>query len=259
MCHNLRWSASIERAMDHDQGIEDDPAETESGSVAPDEEWSSASKFASEDAGDAAPQDGPPQASFVPDAPTVSPGDLPAHGVAGLGGWIAHGSIDRRSVLAAVFGGLAYLALSCLSLLLSSAGDSISPVWLPNAAAVAFLLRSRISNELPFLLAALAANLAANAVADLPGHVALVFALAKIAEVIAVLALTRTSARPHPDMSRLADLARFVWAGGLMGPLLSAVLVAPVMGSTTAQMLAGLLQWFLTDSMAMILIVPPAL
>lgn len=173
--------------------------------------------------------------------------------------WIAIGQIDRASIQAALFGGAAYLALACISLLLAREGESVSAIWLPNACAVAFLLRCRIGNELPFLAAAFAASLSANAVAQLPDHVVLVFALGNVAEIIAVLALTRQVAHAQPDMTRLADLARFVWAGGLVGPLLSAIITAPVLGATLPDMRAGAITWFLTDSMAMVLIVPTAL
>jgi PAS domain S-box-containing protein len=176
----------------------------------------------------------------------------------GLSG-IASGTIDRASLRAALIGGAAYLALASLSLLLSKAGATVSPIWLPNACAVAFLLRMRLGNEWPFLFASFAASFAANGVAQLPDTMALLFSLANVAEIVVVLALTRGAARTQPDMSRLGDLARFVWAGGLIGPLFSAILTAPVMGVTLDQVRAGATTWFLTDSMAMVLIVPMAL
>ena len=156
-------------------------------------------------------------------------------------------------------GGAIYLALACLSLLVARSGGSVSAIWLPNAVVVAILLRTRLRNEGPLLLGIFAASLAANAVAQHPEPVALLFALANVVEIVAVLALTRMPGQPQPDMSRLGDLARFVWAGGLVGPLLSALLTAPAMGSTLAEMRAGATGWFLTDSMAMLLIVPVAL
>ena len=173
--------------------------------------------------------------------------------------WIAAERIDRASFLAALIGGMAYLALASISLLLARSGDAVSAIWLPNACAVAFLLRRRIGNEIPFLAAAFAASLCANGFAQLPGHIALVLALGNVVEIIAVVALTRQVIHAQPDMTRLADLARFVWAGGLIGPLLSAIITAPVMGATLPEMRAGAITWFLTDSMAMVLIVPTAL
>ena len=174
-------------------------------------------------------------------------------------GRIAAGPIDRASIIAALAGGAVYLALACVSLVLATTGETVSPIWLPNACAVAFLLRVRLRNELPFLLACFAASLGANAVAQLPDHIALLFSWGNMIEIVIVLALTRTAGSIMPDMSRLTDLARFVWAGGLVGPLGSAILTAPAMGDTLEQVRAGAVGWFLTDSMAMVLLVPMAL
>jgi PAS domain S-box-containing protein len=172
---------------------------------------------------------------------------------------IGSGRIDRQSLFAALLGGLAYLALACLSLVISRAGDIVTTIWLPNACAVAFLLRARLRNEWLFLIAALSASLASSAAAPLPLHVTLAFSLANIAEIAVVLALTRRAGCWDPDMQRLPDLAHLVWAGGLVGPLVSALLIAPVSGTSLAQVQAGITTWFLTDSMAMVLIVPTAL
>ncbi len=174
-------------------------------------------------------------------------------------GRIKAGPIDRRTLGIALIGGAAYLALACLGLLLADEGKIVSPIWLPNACAVAFLLRVRLRSEVPFLLACLSASLAANAVVELPDHLALAFSLGNVAEIITVLIVTRGARRVQPDMSRLADLARFVWGGGLVGPLVSAMVTLPVMGGSLAEMQAGAVRWFLTDSMAMVLIVPTAL
>lgn len=172
---------------------------------------------------------------------------------------IATGRLDRTSLIAAGVGGTVYFALAWLSMLLAHTGEGVSPIWLPNAIAVAVLLRIRLRNEVPFLAACLAASLAVNGVVQLPDGVAVVFSLANLAEMLAVLMLTRGTGRAPPDMNRLPDLARFVWAGGLIGPLVSAAIVAPMMGDSLAAWRAGAVTWFLTDSMANLLIVPTAL
>lgn len=172
---------------------------------------------------------------------------------------IAAGEADGRSMLVAALGGAGYLALACLSLVLSGAGETVSPIWLPNAFAIALLLRVQLRNEVMFLLICFAASLAANAVAQLPDEVALVFSLANVLEMVIVLALTRGAERRDVDMTRLGDLARFVWAGGLVGPLASAAVVAPMMGDSFAAWRTGVITWFLTDSMAILLVVPVTL
>jgi len=172
---------------------------------------------------------------------------------------IAAGPIDRQSLIAALCGGVIYLAVAILSLRLADAGESVSQIWLANACAAGFLLRIRLRCELPVLFACFAASLASNVVQQMPDPIAVLFSLANVAEITAVLVIARGAAKVQPDMTRLVDLARFVWAGGLIGPLVSAVITAPAMGNTLEQVRAGALTWFLTDSMAMVLVVPTIL
>ena len=173
--------------------------------------------------------------------------------------WIGSGRIDRQSLYAAILGGLVYLALACLSLVISRTGDVVTTIWLPNACAVAFLLRAKLRNEWPFLIAAFCASLASNVMVAQPNHVALVFSLANMAEIAVVLAVTRRAVGWDQDMQRLSDLAHLVWAGGLVGPLASALLIAPVTSTNFGQVHAVTTAWFLTDAMAMVLIVPTTL
>lgn len=139
-----------------------------------------------------------------------------------------------------MIGGAVYLTLACLSVVLTQDGsEPVSAIWVSNAAAIAILLRARLRSELPFLLACFAASLIANGVARLPDSTALLFSVANLTEIVVVLALSRAGGRATPDMSRLADLARFVWAGGLVAPLASAVLAVPAMGVSFAEWRAG--------------------
>ncbi|MCL9982452.1 MAG: ATP-binding protein [Erythrobacter sp.] len=172
---------------------------------------------------------------------------------------IASGPIDRPTLIASLLGGGGYLLFACASLLLARAGDTVTPVWLPNALAVVLLLRARLRNECLFFGLVFLASLAANGVAQLPWLMALAFSLANVAEIAVVLALTRSADSGQADMTRLAHLARFVWAGGLVGPLVSGLMVAPLMGNDLASVREGVVTWFLTDSMAMLLIVPAGL
>jgi PAS domain S-box-containing protein len=199
----------------------------------------------------------PPGAVAPSGDPSLTQGSARLAMLAGSG--ITLGPLDERSFVAALAGGAIYLLLACLSLLAARAGDVVTSVWLPNAFLVALLLRLRIANELPLLATSFAASLAANAIGQLPFQISLVYSAANIVEVVVVLALTRAPGRRAPDMTRLSDLARFVWAGGLVGPLFSALVVIPVLGNSFEAVRAGVSAWFLTDSMAMVLIVPGAL
>lgn len=260
-CRTLRWSAWIERALDHELNGGDDRQDAESHSVdhGGDRTPASASSAHGAKAEAAECFDYRRLHPSPQDSPSPQDEKNSATAAIAVRAWIATGRIDRASVLAAIIGVAAYLALACISLLLSRTGETVSPIWLPNACAVAFLLRTRIGNELPFLAAAFAGSVGANAVGQLPMHVALVFSLGNMVEIIAVLALARKAVHAQPDMIRLADLARFVWAGGLVGPLLSAAVTAPLMGASLPDVRLGAITWFLTNSMAMVLIVPTVL
>ncbi len=248
-----RWSAAIERALDLERYGSDDLPDTDGGCA-----------FAGEDG--CAPRVAAPGAARAADAAIgsiASRARAQASGLAALtaraASRIALGRIDATSLIAALIGAIVYFGVACFSLALAETGGNVSHVWLSNALVVAVLLRLRLSNEVPLLLACFAASLATNAVAQQPLMTALLFSLANLAEIAVVLALTRAAPDAQPNMSRLADLARFVWAGGLIGPLVSATLTMPLMGPTFDLVRSGAMTWFLTDCTAMLLVVPVSL
>ncbi len=179
-------------------------------------------------------------------------------GNAGLG-TIASGSLDRASLLGAVLGGFGFFALACLSMWLAPMGDTLTAVWLPNAIVTVLLLRARVANEWPLLAAVLIGGCAAYGIAGQAWPVALLLAGAHVVEVVVVSAIVRAPGTGVPDMRRLGDLARLVWAGGLVAPFASAILAAATMGPGLDAIRIGGTVWFLTNSMAMILLVPALL
>ena len=56
------------------------------------------------------------------------------------------------------------------------------------------------------------------------------FSFANILEIAGRCSRSAGGGKRTGDMTDLSDLARFVWAGGLAGPLFSALLSAPLMG-----------------------------
>ncbi len=174
-------------------------------------------------------------------------------------GLVATGRPSARCFVAAGLGALGFWLLATISLSLSRFDSTLASVWLPNACAVAFLLRARLDNELPFYVAILAASIIGNAMSGTAIEVAALFSLANLLDIVVVTFLTRRFCGPQPDMTRIDHLARFVWAGGLVGPILSASVAAIAMGPDSDAIWAGATAWFLTDSMGMVLIVPTAL
>ncbi|MEO1729362.1 MAG: ATP-binding protein [Pseudomonadota bacterium] len=181
---------------------------------------------------------------------------------------VAHGPPDLKSLTAALIGAAFYFALAYLSIALSRFDTALATIWLPSAAAVAFLLRMKLANEAAFYAAAFTASFLANALKGNEMSVSLIFSLANMANVMLVTWLTRRHCGDAPDMSDLGTLARFVWIGGLVGPLTAASIAALAMGpgmdfhfvgeadGNASGVWEGALSWFLTDSMGMVLLVP---
>ncbi len=175
--------------------------------------------------------------------------------------WVffAAGDIDRRSLVAALGCGVTCFLLAYASIEITRFGGSLATIWLPAAAAIACLLRTDLKNEIPFLAAVPIGILSANFASHVPSANAILFASANLIEVAVVLALTRRSCGPRPDMKDLDHLARFVWFGGLIGPLASATIVIGVTAIKSDPIAAKATGWLLAHSMGMILIAPTAL
>ncbi|MEP3049825.1 MAG: ATP-binding protein [Erythrobacter sp.] len=171
----------------------------------------------------------------------------------------AVGPIDRHSAYAALSAGVGYYLLAYASLEFSRFDGALASIWFANAAAVAFLLRVRVSSEIPLFIAIYIASLSANAAAGVSVALPAVYSLANIIDLVVVVGLTRRACGLRPDMANLEHLARFVWAGGVVGPTLSAAVATFALGLNTASPWSAATGWFLTDSMCMILIVPTVL
>ncbi|HSF13684.1 MAG TPA: hypothetical protein VLA50_11990, partial [Erythrobacter sp.] len=181
----MRWSASIERGLDDGSQAGDDIPAIDGDAI---DQAIGIEAGCTQLSQNGAALDGRGGAPVLSD---MTRSDAHETGGSAFRLKIALGPIDRASLLAAMIGGIGYLALASLSLQIGRVGETVSPIWLPNACAVVFLLRARLSNELPFLMAAFAASLCSNIVSQLPDHVALLFTIANVAEIIAVVALTR--------------------------------------------------------------------
>ncbi len=161
-------------------------------------------------------------------------------------------------VLAAsvLFGALAYLSIE-----LTREEGRIAAVWLPNALAVALLLRLRLDwrHEAALLGSLWLANLLAN----LASHDAVLragaLATSNTAEIIVALALVRRFCSPRPDMQDIDDLTRFVLLAGLCAPAVSGCIAMIGLSFDGNFSWQSWLQWGLTDAMGMIIIAPCAM
>ncbi|MEQ8772602.1 MAG: ATP-binding protein, partial [Erythrobacter sp.] len=171
----------------------------------------------------------------------------------------AVGRLDRASVSGALLGALAFFAVTAGSLATARVGTIAGFAWLPNALCVAFLLRARLSNETAFLASFAAAHIAAQLVHGSAIATAWIHTLANLVEVAVVTWLARRGCGDRPDMDRLGHLARFIVAGGLVGPVVSAVLASLVMGRGAGAGHEGAMAWFLSHATGMVVLVPAVL
>ncbi len=172
---------------------------------------------------------------------------------------IASGLPDLQSwAISALVGALHALAVAAILWPQPQPALAIG-LWPPNACVVALLLRHRFANEWLVLGAVLVASLVARLAGGSDLHGAAILSLANGAEILLAVGLTRHLCGGQPDMARLAALGRFIWAGGVAAPLASAAIASLTMAGDLAALKSGAITWFLTGSMAMILIVPSAL
>lgn len=166
---------------------------------------------------------------------------------------------DARSLIAAAIGGAGYWLLAMPGLDLSRDEAIGAAVWLPNACAVAILLRARIQNELAFLAAIFLASVLAYVLNRAEPLQSLIFSGASLLSVVLTVWITRRAIGKRPDMTELSHVIWFAFAGGLIGPLLSTSLASIALLPSQEGGWEIALGRFLAESMAMVLIVPAAL
>ena len=170
---------------------------------------------------------------------------------------------DRSAVTWAVLvplaGCVAFAVLAYLSISLTRGDGRIAVIWLPNALAVAFLMRFSVPKEKLLLAAMFAGNILTNLLVGDAAFQALIFALANSVEIIAAVALVRHWCGTRPDMSDTHDLGSFMVAAGLIAPLLSASVASTAIAASSEHLLAALLRWAASDGLAMLILAPCAL
>lgn len=155
---------------------------------------------------------------------------------------------------AAMFGLLAYVGIE-----FTRHEGRFAAVWLPNAIAVAFLLRSSLPREGAFVFALWTGNVIANLMAGDSLFRAAGLAGCNAAEIITALVLTRKFVSHRPDMLRLEDLAKFGALAGIAAPMVSATLAVLVMSPESGISGESWARWALTDGLGMIVLAPTVL
>ena len=168
------------------------------------------------------------------------------------------GTPARQSMVACLAGFVLFAMMAFISIELTRGSGRIAVVWLPNALAVAVLLRTVIVHERAFYLSLLAGNVAANLfVGDSPAT-AIILSCANIVEIWLAVVLVRRFAGNRPDMADTGELVRFVLGACFVAPLVSATIASLALAGDEAT-LAGLLQWAASDALSMVIIAPSVL
>jgi len=166
---------------------------------------------------------------------------------------------EARNIGIALIGVLVFGTFAAASIAISRFDGPIASIWIPNALAVAILLRARLTNEIPFFAAIFLSTASVNLVMDFATIPAVLFACANVAEVGIAAGLTRKLCGKDIDMESMIDLCRLILAAGIIAPAVSSVIALGGMMQSGVQIFAAWLTWFITGGLGMIIIVPLAL
>ena len=164
-----------------------------------------------------------------------------------------------RSLMVPLIAGVSYLTLLLVCVGLTRIDSTLASVWLPNAAAVAFLLRARLRSEVPVLVAIFLAGIAGNTMVGHSAQAALIFSTANLTSIALITGIVRHGGGPRPDMRDIGHLGWLVWGGGLVGPATSAAVAAIALAGSSPTPWDSTINWFLSESLAMMVIVPTIL
>ena len=135
----------------------------------------------------------------------------------------------------------------------------MAPVWIPNAMALAFLLRQRLSSVWVLLAAIALGNIAANLALGDGLFRSIGLAVSNVVEIGLAYTLSRRWCGAGCDMRDMRQLFFFVIAAGIIAPLSSATLAAFVLGVTGDPSMRSFLLWAASDGLGMLIVCPTLL
>ena len=163
---------------------------------------------------------------------------------------------ETRNIGIALASGLLFGVLAYASIGISRYEGPIASIWLPNAVAVAILLRVQLSNSIPYYAAIFMASASVNMAMDFPAFQGLIYAVANVVEISLATVLTRKFCGRQIDMESMPDLGWLILSAGFIAPAVSATIALVGLTDGGVAPVDAWLSWFLTGGLGMIVIVP---
>lgn len=161
-----------------------------------------------------------------------------------------------RMVAIHIGAALGFFALAYLSIDFTRSEGRIAAIWLPNAVAVAILLRFRFEQFRSIIGAIYVGNVAANLASADPLAQALLLASANAVEIAFAVWLTRRWCARQPIMDDIDDLRHFSVASGVLAPAASGLIAVLAFGAQPAALLAVYGKWVISDALSMLILAP---
>ncbi|MBX7484078.1 PAS domain S-box protein [Qipengyuania qiaonensis] len=168
---------------------------------------------------------------------------------------LTRGDLLAIAIVASLFAALAYLGIA-----LTRADERIAMLWLPNAVAAAWLLRSRsaVGSTLSIacVTACAVANIAANRAVGDSWDIAIALSLANAVEIVTVVWLMQKSCGRCPDVTDIRS-HRWLLVSALVGAGLSATIAAlALVPHTTVPFFHNWQRWILADGFSLLIALP---
>ncbi|MEZ5681611.1 MAG: ATP-binding protein [Erythrobacter sp.] len=161
-----------------------------------------------------------------------------------------------RALVVAAVACVLFSTLAYFSIDLSRSGGRIAAIWLPNAFAVAVLLRFRLPGEWIVLAAMGSGNVAANLMqGDGLSH-AVLLSIANLLEIVIATRLTRHFCKGPPHMADTGNLLSFCLAAGVIAPFASGVVASLAIGTTPDSVFRTFAKWATADALSLLTIAP---
>ncbi len=164
-----------------------------------------------------------------------------------------------HSVLFSILGAVVFGILAYASIEYTRGEGRIAAVWIPNALALAFLLRVRLRYEPIFFAGLAVGNIGANLLAHDTLMRAAGLAACNTTEIAVALLLIRKLCGERPQMAEIDHLMRLVLGAAIVAPMISGFLAVLVLDNGQVSAASIWIKWVVSDGLGVAIVTPVAL